>query len=94
MTLEEFRNSLAAGRPPGTASVYLAALWHDGKGDWEKAHTLVQDLNDATAAWIHAYLHRAEGDAANADYWYRRAGTKRPSVSLKEEWEALAAALL
>lgn len=81
--------SLTETDPPAGASVYLKALWHDGKSDWEKAHALVQDLSDKNAAWIHAYLHRKEGDIWNADYWYRRAGRSRPEVSLQTEWESL-----
>lgn len=75
--------------PPAGASVYLQALWHDAQGNWERAHELIQDLPDANAAWIHAYLHRQEGDLWNADYWYRRAGKKRPANTLQQEWEQL-----
>src|ERR1700749_1631535 len=81
MTFIEFENSLMASQPPSSLSVYLEALWYDRKEDWEKAHSLIQDINDNTAAWIHAYLHRKEGDPGNADYWYHRAGRKRPSIS-------------
>ncbi|WP_161888790.1 hypothetical protein [Pontibacter russatus] len=89
-----FKQSLSADTPPNDASVYLQALWYDSKGDWDKSHELIQDLPDADAAWIHAYLHRKEGDIWNADYWYRRASRKRLSVSLDEEWEQITAALL
>ncbi|OOQ57744.1 hypothetical protein [Mucilaginibacter pedocola] len=88
-TLAEFKASLTEAQPPHQLSVQLKSLWYDGKGDWHKAHAEVDQLNDATAAWVHAYLHRKEGDIWNADYWYRRAGQKRPNVSLDEEWEAL-----
>lgn len=94
MTPEEFQKSLAGDEPPASLSAYLEALWHDAKGDWEKAHTLIQDIDDQTAAWIHAYLHRKEGDTGNADYWYRRAGKKRPDIFLQEEWNRITAALL
>jgi len=88
MTIDEFKKSL--GTPvPGKVSVYLESLWYDGKGDWEKSHNTIQDVEDKNAAWIHAYLHRKEGDIWNADYWYTKAGRKRPSVSLEEEWESL-----
>ena len=70
------------------------ALWYDAKEDWEKAHELIQDIEDKNAAWIHAYLHRKEGDIWNADYWYRRAGKKRPDASLQNEWEQIATELL
>lgn len=89
-----FKNSLALNTPPAIASVYLKAMWQDAKGNWNKAHDLIQDLPDKDAAWIHAYLHRKEGDLWNADYWYRRAGKKRPEVSLEEEWEQLVQAFL
>ena len=94
MNLASFKQSIAAHQVPSPASVYLEALWHDAAGDWEKAHTLIQDLPDKSAAWIHAYLHRKEGDTWNADYWYRNAGKKRPAVSLQEEWEQLVTAFL
>ena len=94
MTIATFNESLSKNKLPQTGSVYLDSLWYAGIGDWNKAHTLIQDVDDATASWIHAYLHRKEGDAGNADYWYRRAGKKRPSVSLKEEWETIVTVLL
>lgn len=94
MNINGFKESLASNQEPAQASVYLKALWHDAKGDWEKAHELIQDLPDKNAAWIHAYLHRKEGDVWNADYWYRNAGRQRPALSLQEEWEQLTAAFL
>jgi hypothetical protein len=94
MTIAIFKESLAGNEPPKNASVYLKALWYDANGNWDKAHSLIQDLPDANAAWIHAYLHRREGDLFNADYWYRRAGKSRPAVSLAEEWQLIVAALL
>ncbi len=94
MNLEIFKETLNRALAPADLPVYLKALWWDAKGDWDTAHELIQDVNDEKAAWIHAYLHRAEGDLANADYWYRRAGRQRPSVSLKEEWESMATELI
>ena len=94
MDLFHFKESLATDDPPVQASVYLKALWYDANEKWEAAHRLIQDLPDKNAAWIHAYLHRKEGDTANADYWYCRAGKKRTSLSLQEEWEEIAAAFL
>ena len=82
-----FKESLQEKEPPQHLSVYLCALWYDAKGDWDKAHQLIQDIPDKDAAWIHAYLHRKEGDSGNADYWYRRAGKQRPATSLDEERE-------
>ena len=87
MTFNQFKESLALGSPPPGISEYLQSLWYDAKGDWDKSHTIIQDIEDNNASWIHAYLHRKEGDIGNADYWYRRAGKKRPSVTLEEEWE-------
>ena len=89
MKLEEFKQSLAHSSPPPTLSEHLKALWYDAKGSWEQSHNIIQDIDDADAAWIHAYLHRKEGDIGNADYWYRRAGKKRPAVSLEEEWKVI-----
>ena len=94
MGLSEFKKSLAGSQPPSNGSVYLQALWRDAKGDWEGAHQLIQDMNDARAAWIHAYLHCKEGDIWNADYWYHKAGKKRPSLSLEDEWEDLVTSFL
>ena len=94
MTIKEFTTSLAENNPPAGVPVYLQALWFDGKDNWQHAHELIQDLTDGTAAWIHAYLHRKEGDNWNADYWYRRAGRNRPDVSLQQEWEDISNELL
>ena len=94
MTLAEFRNSTQQEIPPAGISVYLKALWFDGRDDWEAAHTSIQDVSDSSAAWIHAYLHRKEGDLFNADYWYKRAGKKRPASSLEEEWEDITVSFL
>ncbi|UCS91791.1 hypothetical protein KZP23_13710 [Echinicola marina] len=89
MTLSDFKKSLANNQPPTGLSIQLQSLWFDGKGDWEQAHDLVNDLMDEDAAYVHAYLHRKEGDQWNASYWYRNAGKAKPSVSLEEEWEQL-----
>ena len=94
MDLSFFKESLSGNEPASKTSVYLKALWYDAKTDWNKAHTLIQDIEDKNAAWIHAYLHRKEGDIGNADYWYRRAGKTRPAVSLEKEWEEIVTALL
>jgi hypothetical protein len=89
MNFEEFHQTLSLSDPPVKISGHLLSLWYDAKDDWEKSHTIIQEINDANAAWIHAYLHRKEGDIGNADYWYRRAGKKRPAVSLEKEWEEI-----
>ena len=94
MNFEEFRQTLSSSKPPDKISGYLESLWYDAKNDWEKAHNVIQDIEDKTASWIHAYLHRKEGDTGNADYWYRRAGKERPAVTLQEEWENIVKALL
>jgi len=88
-TLSEFKSSLKLNQPGPDLSVQLKSLWYDGKGDWHLAHAQVDQLNDKASAWVHAYLHRKEGDTWNADYWYNRAGQTRPKVSLDEEWEQL-----
>jgi hypothetical protein len=85
MRYEDFERSLDRLIPP-EGSDYLQSLWYDAKGNWSKAHEIIQNIDDKKAAWIHAYLHRKEGDTGNADYWYRKAGQKRPDISLAEEW--------
>ncbi len=94
MTLPQFRETLTSLEPPPGQSAALAALWHDGRGDWEAGHRVAQDIDTSEGSWIHAYLHRKEGDAANAAYWYRRAAKPVPSVPLDAEWEAIVTALL
>ena len=94
VTFDEFKRTTAADRPPEELSPALRALWHDAKGDWEAAHQTAQDLDEADGAWIHAYLHRKEGDLGNAAYWYRRAKKADCRASLEAEWEQIATALL
>ena len=77
----------AEGLPP-----LLAALWWDARGDWVRAHEIAQSVETADGSWVHAYLHRKEGDLGNADYWYRRAGRRRPAVTLDDEWAEIAEA--
>lgn len=89
MTYEEFLQSLALHEPPQKISLLLQALWYDGKDDWERSHEIAQHINDQDGSWIHAYLHRKEGDLFNARYWYSKAGKNEPAVSLKQEWESL-----
>ena len=93
MQLQEFRTSLEHETPPQVDPM-LVALWHDGKGDWEKAHHIVQESNTPMACWIHAYLHRKEGDLGNAGYWYNRAGKSTPEIDLETEWEQLVLELI
>lgn len=94
MTLDELEASLDDDNPPEALSPALGALWHDARGDWERAHQVAQDIDDETGAWVHAYLHRKEGDLGNAAYWYRRAGRPVCRDSLEQEWKSIASALL
>jgi hypothetical protein len=94
MTLQEFKASLQQNTVPVGLSPALQALWQAGNGDWQAAHAITQAEGDADVDWVHAYLHREEGDLNNAGYWYRRAGKPVSTQSLAEEWDALATALL
>jgi hypothetical protein len=89
MNAQEFRNSLAAEAPPPGTRPPLAALWWDAKGDWQHAHSLVDELETAEGMAVHAYLHRKEGAASNADYWYQRVGRTFHRPALEDEWMAL-----
>jgi hypothetical protein len=91
MTFEEFQE--AAGEPAGLTAP-LRALWHDGRGDWNAAHRIAQEDDSRDAAWVHAYLHRKEGDTSNARYWYARAGRNAHRGSLEEEWRYIVSNLL
>lgn len=93
MTFDTFTALLRDPSPPALAPL-LQALWHDYKGDWERAHRIAQDIDTRDGAHVHAYLHRKEGDPANAGYWYRRAGVAPASCALEEEWKALVTLLL
>jgi hypothetical protein len=94
LTLADFKATLTEATPPRTLPVALAALWHDAKGDWDGAHRVAQDIESSDGAWIHAYLHRKEGDASNAAYWYRRAGKPTARGTLEQEWEEIVTALI
>ena len=94
MTIQEFSSSLSQPHPPEGTSKLLEAMWYDGKGDWNTAHNIAQEISTAEGFWIHAYLHRREGDEGNAGYWYRRAGKRIPRISLQEEWKEIVIALL
>jgi hypothetical protein len=94
MDIAAFRASVEASAPVDHLSHALQALWHDAKGDWQTAHEHAQAQDDRDGAWVHAYLHRKEGDLPNAGYWYRRAGRPAASESLDAEWETIATALL
>lgn len=94
MTLDEFKASLQAATPPAGLAPLLLALWHDAKDDWDAAHGVAQNVEDEYGAWVHAYLHRKEGDETNAGYWYRRAGRPHSRAPLRKEWDEIASALL
>jgi hypothetical protein len=94
--IDEFKATLASAAPPVGISSALQAMWQDARGNWEAAHQIAQDMPEAdkAGAWIHAYLHRKEGDLANAGYWYRRAGKPVAHDSLEDEWTRIVTALL
>ena len=97
MSFAEFELSVARdATPPAGASRALQALWHDARGDWDRAHACAQEETGRDGAWVHAYLHRKESDAGNAGYWYARAGRQAPpaDTALAAEWADLARALL
>src|ERR1700761_482797 len=94
VSMAGFRDSLSTAAPAPTLDAPLAALWWAAKGKWDEAHKIVQDEETADAAWVHAYLHRVEGDLGNAGYWYRRAQKPVPETTLDVEWAAIVASLL
>jgi len=93
-SMTHFKETLKTDTPPALDSDSLLALWYDAKGFWDEAHELVQESKTVEAAWVHAYLHRKEGDIWNADFWYRRAGKIRYEGPLDEEWELISASLI
>ena len=94
MNVAAFIASLDGAAPAPDLNAPLAGLWWAAKGDWDRAHKIVQDESSREAAWVHAYLHRVEGDLGNAGYWYRQAGQPAATDSLQAEWERIAATLL
>jgi hypothetical protein len=92
--MAEFKASLSGAAPAPDLDAPLAALWWAAKGNWDQAHKIAQDEETVEAAWVHAYLHRVEGDSANAGYWYRQAGKPVASGSLETEWDRITSALL
>ncbi|HKF46770.1 MAG TPA: hypothetical protein VKB38_05385 [Terracidiphilus sp.] len=89
MTAQEFRATVAADGPQVGLPATLEALWWDAKGDWGRAHALVDELETPDGMAVHAYLHRKEGATSNAEYWYQRAGKSYYRPRLEDEWEAL-----
>ncbi len=94
MNFEQFQHSMNASEPPSNWPLVLAALWWDFKGNWAKAHECAQQQETPDHAWVHAYLHRKEGDLDNARYWYGRAGRKEFAGTLEEELKEIAQAML
>jgi hypothetical protein len=94
MTPSAFKRSLSSKKPPAGLSPALTALWWTGNDAWDKAHNIVMNEDGADCAWVHAYLHRVEGDLHNAGGWYKRAGKTPSTASLDSEWEEIARALL
>ena len=94
MTLDDFRLSLSATEPPAGLTHALAGLWWDAKGDWTRAHDSAQQDEGVEGSWVHAYLHRKEGDQGNAAYWYSRAGKPVCRESLDAEWVSIVGSLL
>ncbi|MCA1436594.1 hypothetical protein I6F33_26985 [Bradyrhizobium sp. BRP20] len=94
VNVADFIASISGAAPAPDLNAPLAGLWWAAKGDWDRAHTIVQAESSREAAWVHAYLHRVEGDLGNAGYWYRQAGQPAAKDSLEAEWERIAATLL
>jgi hypothetical protein len=94
MTIDQLRASLPQPRPPAALLPLLTALWWEAKGDWNQAHEIAQTENGADAAWVHAYLHRKEGDEGNAGYWYGQARQPHCMLPLDAEWNQIVSALI
>jgi len=94
MNLEQFRASTSKDCPPNWLSAALTALWWDAKGDWARAHALVDEMETINGMAVHAYLHRKEGSVSNSEYWYQRAGRAFHGIALEDEWAGLVEALL
>ena len=94
-SIELYRDSLSDEAPPANFDPALQGLWWAGKHDWDRAHGCVQQHEgDRRCDWVHAHLHRIEGDLTNAGYWYRQAGQQMATVPTDQEWEQIAVALL
>jgi hypothetical protein len=93
-TLDDFLSSVENDAPPDSLSELLESLWFDRKGDWGKAHQIVQEIPTTEGSWVHAYLHREEGDLWNARYWYSRAGRREPKSDLDTEWREIVSTLI
>jgi hypothetical protein len=93
MNVDQLKASLGSPTPAADLSLPLQALWWQAKGDWQRAHEVAQQDESTDGAWVHAYLHRVEGDLSNAAGWYGRAGRPAATGTLDAEWEAIVAAL-
>lgn len=89
MTIAQFKETLLEEHPPPGMQDLLKSLWFQGKDNWEQAHNIAQTIPTPKGSWVHAFLHRVEGDLGNAGYWYSRAGKKMPPYSTAQEWEEL-----
>ena len=94
MTAEALRSTLEQADPPAGLPALVEAMWWEARGAWEQAHRIAQDVPTSDGAWVHAHLHRAEGDPGNASYWYRQAGRPVERGSLQQEWTQIVEALL
>lgn len=94
MDLSTFQASLTSEVPPQGLEGALLALWYAGRDDWDRAHAIAQKADSKDGDWVHAYLHRVEGDGSNAQYWYQRAGRPAANVPLEQEWSEISTALL
>ena len=94
LNYSDFIETTNLSTPPNGLDPLLLALWHVKKGHWDEAHNIVQDEPGQYACWIHALLHKLEGDNWNASYWYRQAGVKNPELSTGDEWEMIVRKLI
>lgn len=94
MNLHDFKASVENNQPPSDLPVSLQALWQQARGNWDAAHALAQSDNSPLASWVHAHLHRVEGDLGNAAYWYRRASKPQSTAGLAAEWDEIAEELM
>ncbi len=94
MNIDDLKKSVSEDVPPKGISKLCKAMWYDARGNWDTAHQIAQSVDSKDGSWVHAYLHRKEGDLSNANYWYHMAGRNIPEVSLEKEWEEIALELI
>ncbi len=94
MNLDDLKRSVDNDTPPKGISKLCKAMWYDAKEDWDTAHQIAQSVDSRDGSWVHAYLHRKEGDISNASYWYHMAGRKMPQTTSEEEWKEIALELI